>query len=74
MAYGFNSRIQEAEAGGFLSLKAAWSIESVPGQSGYTEKPCLGCVCVGELGLAVPDPRCWGVGGRRIVGVSWLTG
>jgi hypothetical protein len=42
VAHAFNPSTWEAEAGGFLSSKPAWSTESVPGQPGYTEKPCLG--------------------------------
>ena len=58
----------------FLNLRAAWSIECVPGQPGL-HRETLSWVCVvGELGLSVPDPKCRGVGGRRIVGVCWLTG
>jgi hypothetical protein len=50
-AHTFNSSTQEAEAGGFLSSRPAWSTNWVLGQSGlqtefqdsqgYTEKPCL---------------------------------
>jgi hypothetical protein len=32
---------KEAEAGGFLSSRPAWSIEWVPGKPGLPEKPCL---------------------------------
>jgi hypothetical protein len=42
VAHAFNPSTWEAEAGGFLSLRPAWSIEWVPGQpGGHTEKPCL---------------------------------
>ena len=42
MAHHFNPSIQEAEAGGSLSLRPALSTEQVPGQArSYTEKPCL---------------------------------
>jgi hypothetical protein len=41
VVHAFNSSTWEAEAGGFLSLRPAWSTKSVPGQPGYTEKPCL---------------------------------
>jgi hypothetical protein len=34
MAYAFNPSTQEAEAGGFLSSRPAWSTEWVPGQPG----------------------------------------
>jgi hypothetical protein len=34
LAHVFNSSTLEAEAGGFLSLRPAWSTEWVPGQSG----------------------------------------
>jgi hypothetical protein len=42
MMHTLNPGIWEAEAGGFLSSRPAWSTERVPGQQGYTEKPCLG--------------------------------
>jgi hypothetical protein len=35
--HAFNSNTREAEAGGFLSSRPAWSTEF----QGYTEKPCL---------------------------------
>jgi hypothetical protein len=38
VAHTFNPSTWEAEAGGFLSSRSAWSTEWVPG---YTEKPCL---------------------------------
>jgi hypothetical protein len=42
VAHAFHPSTQEAEAGGFLSSRPAWSTEWVPGQPGfYTEKPCL---------------------------------
>jgi hypothetical protein len=41
VAHAFSSSTQEAEAGGFLSSRPAWSTKWVPGQQGYTEKPCL---------------------------------
>lgn len=31
----------EAEAGGSLSSRAAWSTERGPDNQGYTERPCL---------------------------------
>ena len=34
VAYAFNPSTWEAESGGFLSLRPAWSIEWVPGQPG----------------------------------------
>jgi hypothetical protein len=34
VAHVFNPSIQEAEAGGFLSSKPAWSTKWVPGQPG----------------------------------------
>jgi hypothetical protein len=40
VAHAFNPSIWEAEAGGFLSLRPAWSKEFQDSQ-GYTEKPCL---------------------------------
>ena len=39
-----NPSTWETEAGGFLSLRPAWSTEPVPGQprlQGYREIPCL---------------------------------
>jgi hypothetical protein len=41
VAHAFNPSTREAEVVGFLSLRPAWSTEWVPGQPGYTEKPCL---------------------------------
>jgi hypothetical protein len=40
VAHAFNPSTQEAEAGGFLSSRPAWSTEFQDNQ-GYTEKPCL---------------------------------
>jgi hypothetical protein len=37
VAHAFNPSTQEAEAGGFLSSRPAWSTK----YQGYTEKPCL---------------------------------
>jgi hypothetical protein len=34
VAHAFNPSTQEAEAGGFLSSRPAWSTERVPGQPG----------------------------------------
>jgi hypothetical protein len=34
VAHAFNSSTQEVEAGGFLSLRPAWSTKCVPGQPG----------------------------------------
>jgi hypothetical protein len=34
VAHAFNPSTQEAEAGGFLSSRPAWSTEKVPGQPG----------------------------------------
>jgi hypothetical protein len=34
VAHAFNPSTQEAEAGGFLSSKPAWSTKCVPGQPG----------------------------------------
>jgi hypothetical protein len=31
----------EAEAGGFLSSRPAWSTRELQDSQGYTEKPCL---------------------------------
>jgi hypothetical protein len=41
VAHTFNPSTWEAEAGGFLSSRPAWSTEWAPGQQGYTQKPCL---------------------------------
>jgi hypothetical protein len=41
VAHSFNPSTWEAEAGGFLSSRPAWSTEWVPGQPGLKEKPCL---------------------------------
>jgi hypothetical protein len=42
LVHDFNPGTWEAEAGGFLSLRPAWSTKWVPGQPGlYTEKPYL---------------------------------
>jgi hypothetical protein len=47
MVHAFNPTTQEAEPGGYLSLRPAWSIEQTSLQSkfqenqSYTEKPCL---------------------------------
>jgi hypothetical protein len=40
VAHAFNPSTREAEAGGFLSSRPAWSTEFQNSQ-GYTEKPCL---------------------------------
>jgi hypothetical protein len=40
VAQAFNPSTWEAEAGGFLSSRPAWSTEFQVSQ-GYTEKPCL---------------------------------
>lgn len=37
----FNPRNGEAQAGELLSSRPAWSTMGVPGQLGYTMKPCL---------------------------------
>jgi hypothetical protein len=34
VGHAFNTRTWEAEAGGFLSLRPAWSTECIPGQPG----------------------------------------
>jgi hypothetical protein len=42
VAHAFDPSTWEAEAGGFLSSRQAWSTERVPGQPGlHREKPCL---------------------------------
>ena len=38
----FNPSSQEAEAGGALSLRPAWSTELVPGHPELHSEPCLG--------------------------------
>jgi hypothetical protein len=38
VANTFNPSTQEAEAGGSLSLRPAWSTEQVPGQPGLFQK------------------------------------
>jgi hypothetical protein len=40
VAHAFNPSTREAEAGGFLSSRPAWSTKFQDSQS-YTEKPCL---------------------------------
>jgi hypothetical protein len=40
MAHTFNPSTREAETGGFLSLRLAWTTEFQDSQ-GYTEKHCL---------------------------------
>jgi hypothetical protein len=40
VAHDFNPSTWEAETGGFLSSRPAWSTEFQDSQ-GYTEKPCL---------------------------------
>jgi hypothetical protein len=40
VAHAFDTGTWEAEAGGFLSSRSAWSTEFQDSQ-GYTEKPCL---------------------------------
>lgn len=41
MAYTFKPRTWEAEADKHLSSRQDWSTQWVPGQLGYTDKPCL---------------------------------
>jgi hypothetical protein len=41
VAHAFNPSTREAEAGGFLSLRPAWSTSEFQDSQGYTEKPCL---------------------------------
>jgi hypothetical protein len=41
VAHTFNPSTWEAQAGGFLSSRPAWSTKWIPGSQGYTEKPCL---------------------------------
>jgi hypothetical protein len=43
VAYAFNPSTWEAEAGGFLSSRPAWSTKcEFQDSQGYTEKSCLG--------------------------------
>jgi hypothetical protein len=41
VAHVFNPSTREAEAGGLLSLRPAWSQSEFQDSQGYTEKPCL---------------------------------
>ena len=41
VVYSFNPSTWEAEAGGFLSLKPAWSTKGVPGQPGLLHRETL---------------------------------
>ena len=41
-AHSFNPSTWEAEAGGVLSSRSAWSIEEFQNSQGCTEKPYLG--------------------------------
>jgi hypothetical protein len=41
VAHTFNPSTQEAEAGGFLSSRPAWSTTEFQDSQGYKEKPCL---------------------------------
>jgi hypothetical protein len=41
VAHAFNTNTWEAEAGGFLSSRPAWSTAWFQDSQGYTEKPCL---------------------------------
>jgi hypothetical protein len=41
VAHAFNPSTWEAEAGGSLSLRPAWSIDEFQDSQDYTEKPCL---------------------------------
>jgi hypothetical protein len=41
VAHAFNPSTQEAEAGGFLSSRPAWSKSEFQDSQGYTEKSCL---------------------------------
>ena len=42
MEHTFSPSTREAEAGGFLSSRPAWSQSEFQDSQGYTEKPCLG--------------------------------
>jgi hypothetical protein len=41
VAHAFSASTWEAEEGGSLSSRPAWSTEQVPGQLGLIEKPCF---------------------------------
>jgi hypothetical protein len=41
VAHASNPSTWEAEAGGFLSSRPAWSQSEFQDSQGYTEKPCL---------------------------------
>jgi hypothetical protein len=41
VVHAFNPSTREAKAGGFLSLRPAWSTSEFQVSQGYTEKPCL---------------------------------
>jgi hypothetical protein len=41
VAHAFDPSTWEAEAGGFLSSRPAWSQSEFQDSQGYTEKPCL---------------------------------
>jgi hypothetical protein len=41
VAHAFNPSTREAEAGGFLSSRPAWSTNEFQDSQGNTEKPCL---------------------------------
>jgi hypothetical protein len=70
VAHIFNPSTQEAEAGGFLSLRPVWSTEQVLGQSGLyretlfpkTKQNCTifdyTSVCMDVSEDAHGDPRC----------------
>jgi hypothetical protein len=42
VAHAFNPSTWEAEAGGFLSSRPAWSTSEFQDSQGYSEKPCFG--------------------------------
>jgi hypothetical protein len=41
VAQAFDPSTREAEAGGFLRSRPAWSTSEYQDSQGYTEKPCL---------------------------------
>jgi hypothetical protein len=41
VAHAFDPSTREAEAGGFLSSRPAWSTSEFQDSQSYTEKPCL---------------------------------
>jgi hypothetical protein len=57
--HAFNVSTWEAEAGGFLSLRPAWSIDEFQDSQGYTEKPCLEKAKQQQQKNEIGCPRGW---------------